>query len=93
MKPISGFGSHDRDVVTLDGDVDITVASGQHPHTANILWREADVQGTQLLAYRPSHRHNLSRLQLGISTTPRGKTWRLVPQPAAFIINSEAMSS
>ena len=87
----------DQAICQYDGETDITIAAGEHPHTANPLYREVQVEGNLLATYRPNTNvHGLSRLQVGISTgrqgecpTEHGFCRLIVPTPSSITYNAD----
>lgn len=85
----SGRRLDDHAVLVFDGDSDITEAAMSHPHTANPLFREAIVQGNNLVVqYVPNRSHGLTPLQVGISTTKHGPCKVLTPTNQSITYNS-----
>lgn len=65
--------SLDKQVMTYDPDVDITIAAGDHPHTTDEMYRSAVVYGDTAMRVIANVQHGLSKVQIGVSTTPHGE--------------------
>lgn len=76
-------------VMTLDSEVDITIAAGDHPFANDELYLRGIVAGNGVFIPEPSRAHGLNPLQVGISSTRAGECWRLVPQEAALTTNGQ----
>lgn len=64
--------SLDKQVMVYDPDVDITIAAGDHPHTTDEMYRSAVVHGGTAMRVTANVQHGLSKVQIGVSTTPHG---------------------
>jgi hypothetical protein len=66
--------SLDKNIMTYDPDVDITIAAGDHAHTTDEMYRSAVVYGdTAMRVVQNDRQHGLSKVQIGVSTTPHGE--------------------
>ena len=83
-----GSANRNHAVMMLDGEVDITIAAGEHPYSADDLYLMGVIAGDKVFVPEQTRRHGLNPLQVGISSTLYGQTWRLEPQAAARKMNS-----